>query len=544
MGKKEEGASQPKLQKISHFFCPQKDVSLGAVIGRLVALDGLSFSLFITSTELRKSLIARGFDLPKSRETIKKIFMDFVYKCKAETKREIRSVKSEENKLSLIFDEWTSSSNKRFINAIVKTDKKSWNTGLIRLKKSGTAEVCLELVTKRLEDFDLSLTDDIVAFTTDGAATMKKIGKLIAPKQQLCLAHGVHLALIDVFYKPLQIFTIIDEEEASSDDEDDLESFNISTSGIPMEITNTFGIKPVIEKIRTIVKSFRKSPTKNEILQKYVKDDRGCELKLILDCKTRWNTLLAMCKRFSDLELPIRKALIDLKVSPFTDEDFIILKQIVTVLDPIKATVEALCRGDMNLCKADAALCFMLKELSSMNCNLSKEIHKSLSKRIQERRTVYSTLLNFLTNPSMMSEFDKTRNMYVIKMEIISLVTRLKKNANLGDASDIEFSDEDLNVSIEKKLNEAINKCTSPKKSADPSDVEYHLSKEIEMFTTGGVRGRNLQTAYKYLLTIPPTSVECERCFSSSSYINNKIRSRLSDETLDAIIFLRSYLKQ
>ena len=32
--------------------------------------------------------------------------------------------------------------------------------------------------------------------------------------------------------------------------------------------------------------------------------------------------------------------------------------------------------------------------------------------------------------------------------------------------------------------------------------------KEMQLFEGGGLRGKNLQAAYMYLLTIPPSSVE------------------------------------
>jgi len=59
--------------------------------------------------------------------------------------------------------------------------------------------------------------------------------------------------------------------------------------------------REVIDKVRKTVKIFRRSPTKNDdILQPYVKKDHGHELNLILDSKTRWNSLLDMLSRFKN----------------------------------------------------------------------------------------------------------------------------------------------------------------------------------------------------------------------------------------------------
>ena len=70
-----------------------------------------------------------------------------------------------------------------------------WSLGMVRV--FGTM---LVLETK-LAMFGLSLQHDIVAICTDGASVMKKVGQLVTAKQQLCYAHGISLAVLDVIYK-------------------------------------------------------------------------------------------------------------------------------------------------------------------------------------------------------------------------------------------------------------------------------------------------------------------------------------------------------
>ena len=55
-----------------------------------------------------------------------------------------------------------------------------------------------------------------------------------------------------------------------------------------------------------------------------------------------------------------------------------------------------------------------------------------------------------------------------------------------------------------------------------------------------GKGGYFLDKIYKMLLTIPPTSVEAERVFSSSAYLCNRFRTRLSNSTLDNICCIRA----
>ena len=60
-----------------------------------------------------------------------------------------------------------------------------------------------------------------------------------------------------------------------------------------------------------------------------------------------------------------------------------------------------------------------------------------------------------------------------------------------------------------------------------------------------GPRNRPIrfQVVFAALLSIKPTSTEPERAFSIMGYSCTKIRNRLSDETLDAMVFMWQYLK-
>ncbi|GBP90827.1 hypothetical protein EVAR_66010_1 [Eumeta japonica] len=105
-----------------------------------------------------------------------------------------------------------------------------------------------------------------------------------------------------------------------------------------------------LEETRTIVKLFRRSPLKNITLQKYVKEEFGRELNLILDVKIRWNSMLQMTHRFLKLKNAIKKALIDLEMSRlWDDKNVVILEKIYQILQPTKLSVETLSRKDSTL---------------------------------------------------------------------------------------------------------------------------------------------------------------------------------------------------
>ncbi|KAJ2951978.1 hypothetical protein O0L34_g4241 [Tuta absoluta] len=185
------------------------------------------------------------------------------------------------------------------------------------------AEVCISLIQARLAAYDLTLSDcdnDVVAMTTDGASVMSRVGRLLPIFHQLCLAHGIHLAICDVLYKKdhhhfssesasdLRAENV--ENEVSSDDDEDFASdgeFVVERAGSSYSLNLDF--QGIVKKVRTVVKLFKKSPTKNDtILQKHVQDEFQKELALLLDCKTRWSSMATMLERFLKLRMCVQKA--------------------------------------------------------------------------------------------------------------------------------------------------------------------------------------------------------------------------------------------
>lgn len=70
------------------------------------------------------------------------------------------------------------------------------------------------------------------------------------------------------------------------------------------------------------------------------------------------------------------------------------------------------------------------------------------------------------------------------------------------------------------------------------------IKSEMAILASTGVRGRGLQLVYNYLLSIPPASVEAERAFSAAGVLCTKIRSRLSDKSINMLCFLHSYIQR
>lgn len=321
-------------------------------------------------------------------------------------------------------------------------------------------------------------------------------------------------------------------------------------------------LRPVIDKVRTIVRMFRRSPLKNEILQTYIKQEFGKELSLILDCKTRWNSLVAMLERFYTVQASIKKALVDVRSDAhLKDWELARISDIVDALKPIEATIEALCRRDANLLTADTALNFMIQKLDMQQSGLALELGVALRTRIEERRTELSGLFKYLhTGQYINSEQDEIFSIPK-PTKICSLIRNIicRLRGMNDDASELQEGEtniiekpgpsqvkkfkSDLTTELNKAISAALS--SSPLHKVQPEkSLTTTIKKEMKLFEDGGKRGFHLELAYEFLIGIVPTSVESERAFSSSGYLCNKLRSSMRDDTLDHLCFLRSHFQK
>ncbi|KAF2901604.1 hypothetical protein ILUMI_04583 [Ignelater luminosus] len=392
----------PKRMKITdHFPIQNNENSMEERVARMAAQDGLPLSVFVRY--LRDLFKAKGHSLPRSSTSIRMMVMNYGMTLRIKVLYELSELKETDHRFLLTFDEWTSSSNRRYLNINVHTYANDrvlfWNLGLTRIFGSIPATVCVEILRKQLKELDLDLDIDIVAITTDAASVMVKTGTLIPAFQQLCYAHDWQLGILDVIYKKKnehesiqqgQIDVPLEKSEAKTNNDGD--RLNItdddrcivevsSSSEIERELIYDFN--DIINKVRKIVRLFKGSPTKNDMLQEYVKKEFGRKIELDRDCKTRWSSLATMIETFNKLKLCIAKTLIDLSLSRniecrFSEHEFCALENLENILKPVKLAVEVLCRQDANLIIAEATLKFMIKKLEDNHSALASELALSL----------------------------------------------------------------------------------------------------------------------------------------------------------------------
>ena len=283
--------------------------------------------------------------------------------------------------------------NKRYLNINIHGNGFFWNLGLIRISGRFSSEACLNVIVQKLNEFGVNFEKDIVAITTDGCAMMKKLGRSIASPYQLCYAHGLQLVIQDIFYQKHNEDIGIFSDGCGTDDEDnrttlDHDSDDDFSDGLDISghadsgnaLALNLDIIETVNKVRRVVKIFKRSPLKNETLQKYVREKYPNGLNMILDCKTCWSSLVNMLERIVQIKVPTQKALLDLNQGIyFTDEEFALISSIVDAMNPIKMALEALCRRDTNLITAEATIKFLLDDIHKSKSHYHKKILESIN---------------------------------------------------------------------------------------------------------------------------------------------------------------------
>ena len=128
------------------------------------------------------------------------------------------------------------------------------------------------------------------------------------------------------------------------------------------------------------------------------------------------------------------------------------------------------------------------------------------------------------------------------RAETYELPSTADEQSNPSDSSegaDTRSNTEDSSIPLAKELSSLLTQSNRSQQDG----LSDTFTKEISLFMTGGAEKKTqaLKELSRSLLTVPPTSVEAERTFSASGLFLTKLRCRLSDASLDMLIFLKFY---
>ena len=478
------------------------------------------------STFIWSAMTEKGYDFPKNHKQAIQLVKNYSASVKAELENQLISLLLIGECFSITLDEYTSLKNRRFLNINIHQKNKHWNLGLTRVSGSFPAEKAAEIVSERVEELGLNLADCIICSFTDGASMMVKFGKIVPTEHQTCYTHGVHLAIQEVSYKKNQSNNLDEEKVESDNDEEDSDSDNEENSRfIDDKINESISLpkvkvhfQSVIIKVRKIVKLFRKSPVKNDVLQEEVKKHHGREVALILDCQTRWNSLLAMIQQFLKINEQIGVVLADISPSLIcTEQELDILTDIVDALEPVKLAAEALCRKNATLLTAEGIFKFLIYKLNQKKSSLCIRMKDAVLKRFTERRqSNLVSLYKYLSKPDCLYKIEghEIFNMpskTVLQKTAKSLLSRLFLTKDIEILDQVERGkgrkEAEEQLSLQEELEEAIEH-SAKKQRHNSNDELKAISKEMMVFEATSKRTTNLELLFNALETIPPTSVE------------------------------------
>lgn len=528
--------------------------SLEEIVSKLAAVDGISIRAITRSEFIRESIAKCTKGLPKNETDVMNLVHKYYMVKKTEIIHELEQKKQQNKRFSITLDEWTSMRMKKYVNINVHCaeEKDSYNLGLVRIFGTCSAIQLLTLVTSHLASFKIDLESDIIGSTSDGAKVMIKFGRECPVIFQLCLSHGIHLGICDTLYRSKTCDEIDDiivsyqnNHELDSDDDNfednDLEilTYNDETDCQEQIFYNNIDVNDNIKIVRKIVKFFRYSTIRNSVLQEKITKKIGHEFQLILDVKTRWNSMANMVEIFLKLKEFVEEALADLNATNLLNNiNFKLLTELSEALKPIRLTIETLGRKDATLFSADLTINFMKNKLKESNTQISSALLNNISKRVDER--INLNLMNLL---KCLKDTNNVPSKQAINLAENIMRRIFKDNESLvvnGSDSNVQVNEPEhqKEFTMEEELSEILK--SGNEEPMEKTDFDK-LKQEFVLYKNTGKRTENLQKLFNALCSIKPTSTDCERAFSVSNNFCTKIRSKLSDKSLNSLIFLKFY---
>ena len=80
-------------------------------------------------------------------------------------------------------------------------ETKLLSPGMQRVNGSMRAGNAILIIAEKLSEFSFNLKEHIVGMVTDGAAVVEKTSRLSEVLHQICHFHGIHLTVVDAWYK-------------------------------------------------------------------------------------------------------------------------------------------------------------------------------------------------------------------------------------------------------------------------------------------------------------------------------------------------------
>ncbi|KAF0713571.1 zinc finger BED domain-containing protein 4-like [Aphis craccivora] len=435
-----------------------------------------------------------------------------------------------DEKYNLTSDIWTDIQMKSYLGVTIhfleNNTLVSGTLGAYELDKYHTSEYISQMFEEVIFEWGLNKSQ-IIAIVTDSGANIKKAAKdtFGTRKWIPCFAHTINLIA------------------------------NYS-------IDNCANLNELVEKVRSIVKYVKNSVNVSDELRQYQANDgipEGNMLKMILDVKTRWNSLYYMVDRFLNLFKIISNILLEKQKAPdcLNTREVNTLKEVKHLLQPLEDLTKKI-SGDkyptiscmLPLIKCVTSAINQITPTSTVGISLRSNILGQIHKHFNVLE-LFNVPISTILDPRFKNlHFQDPENCQktIGKIKKLLLAIQNEQFVEIGPNTSSELS-------------------TSNNKSFDlwsyhtiiaSLQIEYrtlplndYLIKPVVPINTNPFEAwdviksmhPNLFEITREKLSIVATSVPSERLFSKTGQILNKKRNRLTGKRLNKLVFM-SFLRE
>jgi len=511
-------------QYISKPISLTKSKAIDLQITKFIVKHFHPFSL-VEETEFRNliKMLAPNYTVP-SRKTISNSLLLQMYQSVLEkVKNDLRDVTA----VSLTTDGWTSINNQHYIALTVhflnsETKLCSRLIGCINYNDRCTSDELAKFLKDTAIAWDID--NKIAAVVTDNASNIVGAVRNNKWRHVPCFAHVLNI-------------------------------------GIQRGLIH---MKPVMTKIKSIVEFFKQSSGALHKLQTTQKQMGLPELKLIQECKTRWNSAFHMMERILKLKEPVLStlAITNNDLNCITEDEWQTVSsacEFLKIFDEL--TTEMSAENVVTISKQNLFYLFLLEHLRKFvfNINMPRDI---ISMAAEIKATLDKYFKNLEDNDVQSQaifldpRFKKYGFSSIDKFESCKInMGRKIQDINVRMSNDPVEDDQTTSIvptssSIWKQFDEQVSSVLGQNNPSVASIIELdkYLSENLlnrqqdplKWWSDRKLLYPRLYEMVKRRLCVPATSVPSERVFSKAGMVLNNKRTRLTTDKVEKIIFIQS----
>ncbi|XP_021707818.1 zinc finger BED domain-containing protein 4 isoform X2 [Aedes aegypti] len=399
--------------------------------------------------------------------------------------------------------------------------------GVVLFDDSKTGENIADTLKHICDQWEITENKVLMVVTDQGANIMKGVKLLFGSKRHIpCFGHIINLVAsksVPIYKQPYtaRLEPVIDEEE------DDSEYID------PDSDSQFYEVISVIKKLKLIIKFFKSSETASRMLREQQMTEgrkEGHRLVLMLDVRTRWNSILSMVERFILLTNHVSTVLLSLPKSPpmLSGQELGILKELI---------------------KAYSSMALETPEIIVVKTRIVKSIEFQFRHVEDVELMAVSTLLDpRFKNIHFESAAASAQAVKVAGKLLSAQIGETTKNVEDSIRLDNPPDAEDL-WSIHDNLVAKSSKTFVVETAGGvPIELKQYLNAPVAPRTTNPLElwdkmkslYPNLHKIALQFLPMLATSVPSERLFSKAGQLLTKTRNKLSGSNVDMLLFLQS----